>query len=99
MTCRKAHAAAFNPFVVFDADQVEFEGEMRAWESSPGYRRWFCPTCGARVYGENDGEVEISAGSFDAPGEFTPEYESWTARREPWQAPLPVPQFDAERTP
>lgn len=97
MTCRKAHASAFNPFVVFAAEQVEITGEPKAWESSPGYVRWFCPNCGARVFGGNGGEYEISAGSFDDAGLFAPQYESWTIRREPWQPPLKVPQWRENR--
>lgn len=97
MTCRKAHAAAFNPFLVFDAAQVEVEGEVKAWESSPGYRRWFCARCGSRVFADN-GEYEISLGSYDEPGWFTPQYESWIVRREPWLAPLAAPQFAENRT-
>jgi hypothetical protein len=99
MTCRKAHASAFNPFVVFRRDQVTATGEMRAWESTPGYRRWFCGACGSRVYGEQEGEYELALGGFDQPGTFAPQYESWVKRREPWLQPLPLPQFDENRTP
>ena len=99
MTCRKAHASAFNPFVVFKAEQVEISGDLDSWESSPSYRRTFCKVCGSRIVGENDGEYELSIGSFDEPGAFVPQYESWIVRREPWLAPLPVPQFQRNRTP
>ena len=101
MTCRKAHAAAFNPFVVYDPREVEITGAMSAWESSPGYVRYFCGTCGGRVLAENrdgDGgrEYELSLGSFDATGWFGPQYESWTVRREPWLAQLSTPQHPRE---
>jgi len=49
MTCRKAHAAAFNPFAVFAKEQVGVHGAVASWESSAGYLRQFCPTCGSRV--------------------------------------------------
>lgn len=97
MTCRKAHASAFNPFVIFRAEQVEITGEIRAWESSPGYRRWFCPACGSRIYGGDGTEYELSVGGFDEPGLFAPDYESWIVRREPWQPPLKVPQWRENR--
>jgi hypothetical protein len=101
MTCRKAHAAAFNPFVVYDPRHVEITGAMSAWSSSPGYVRYFCGTCGARVMAENrdgDGgrEYELSLGSFDAIGWFRPQYESWTVRREPWLSQLSTPQHPRE---
>jgi hypothetical protein len=99
MTCRKAHAAAFNPFLVYRTAQVELSGDVRSWESSPGYDRRFCPTCGARVAGITAGEdeIELSLGSFDDIGWALPQYESWTIRREPWLLPLSVPQSERDR--
>lgn len=102
MTCRKAHASAFNPFLVFDPHDVTVTGEASAWESSPGYVRYFCPGCGSRVFAANrldDGvvEYEISLGSYDDVGRFAPQYESWTVRREPWLQALEMPQFIRDR--
>jgi hypothetical protein len=99
MTCRKAHSAAFNPFVIYPLGQVEIEGELRSWQSSDHYERVFCATCGSRIYGrELDGdELELSLGSFDEPGVFTPMYESWVVRREPWLQPLAAPQHERDR--
>lgn len=94
MTCRKAHSAAFNPFVVYDRAQVELSGTRQSWMSSADYERAFCPSCGSRVYGaylEGD-ELELSLGSFDEPNLFVPQYESWVVRRETWSAALPVTQ-------
>lgn len=98
-TCRKAHAAAFNPFSVFRSDQVELTGELRSWESSPGYERRFCAACGSRVCGLEPaaGEIELSLGSFDEPGWLLPQYESWIANREPWLLALGVPQYEGDR--
>ena len=97
LTCRKAHASAFNPFVVFDPAQVQVEGETAWWASSAGYVRRFCATCGSRVYAENADEYELSLGSFDEPAQFAPQYESWVGRREPWLATLDVPQHSRNR--
>ena len=99
MTCRKAHAAAFNAFLIFARGQVAIEGEMTSWRSSPDYAQEFCPTCGSRVFGWEEGEeIELYLGSFDEPGLFEPQYEIWVTRREPWVAPLDVPQFTENRT-
>src|SRR5712672_4877383 len=68
MTCRKAHGAAFNPFVVFAKEDVAIQGALHGWESSPGYLRQFCPSCGSRVSAINGTEIELSLGSFDSPG-------------------------------
>lgn len=93
MTCRKAHAAAFNPFIVFQADAVDVTGEPRSWFSSPGYDRQFCGDCGSRVIAINGDEVEVSLGSLDEPGMLEPQYESWVVRREPWLCSLDRPQY------
>lgn len=97
MTCRKAHASASNPFVLFAEEQVEIRGEMTSWYSSPCYVRRFCTKCGSRVCGGYDNEIELSLGSFDEPGLFEPQYELWVTRREPWAAALDVPQFTGNR--
>jgi len=92
MTCRKGHAGAFNPFLVFAAEQVAVTGRLRSWPSSPEYDRRFCPVCGSRVIAINGDEVELSLGSFDETGIFAPEYESWVVHREPWLTPIDGPQ-------
>lgn len=97
MTCRKSHAAAFNPFVVFPADAVEVSGHPISWSSSPGYDRRFCGTCGSRVIAINGDEVEVSLGSLDEPGLVEPQYESWIVHREPWLAALARPQNPRDR--
>ena len=98
MTCRKAHAGAFNPFAVFALGQVDVEGELRDWQNSRGFVRRFCPQCGSPVVGGDGKEFEISLGSFDQPRLFEPQYELWVTRREHWLAPLEVPQFVEDKT-
>lgn len=97
MVCRKAHASAFNPFVVFPAEAVEVTGTPRNWLSSSGYDRRFCGDCGSRILAVNGDEVEISLGSLDEPGLIEPQYESWVSRREPWLEPLDKPQYAFNR--
>src|SRR4051812_36241417 len=97
LTCRKAHSSAFNPCVIYDPSQVEISGELRSWESRPDDDRRFCPTCGSRICSGSGDEIELSLGSFDEVGLFEPEYELWVIRREPWLAPLAVPQYEGDR--
>lgn len=99
MTCRKAHASAFNPFVVFALEDVTIVGELTAWESSPDHERRFCARCGSRVAMKMRGtdEIELSSGSFDDVGVLEPQYESWIIRREPWLPSLGVPQNARDR--
>ena len=98
LTCRKAHASAFNAFAIYAADQVEIVGESASWNSSPAYERHFCAKCGSGVFGRDGDEVELSLGTFDETGLFEPEYELWIGRREPWLAPLHVRQFEGNRS-
>jgi len=97
MTCRKAHGAVFNPFIVFLRTAVEITGEARSWESSPGDLRWFCNACGSRVFETCGDHIEISMGSFDKANAFSPQYEMWVMHREAWLPPLLVPQFACNR--
>jgi hypothetical protein len=99
LTCRKAHGAAFNPFVVFQRDQVTLRGQLTSWRSSPAHSRDFCGVCGSRVALFSDDEAELSLGSFDDPGLFLPQYEAWTPHREPWLPPLGRPQYAENRDP
>lgn len=96
-TCRKSFASAFNAFVVFAREHFEFSGEVRGWESTPGYLRSFCPKCGSPVFDTSKEEVEVGIGSFDDLSVFTPQYELWVGRREAWLAPLDVPQYEHNR--
>lgn len=91
-TCRRAHASVFNAFVVFKRADVQWTGTLRSWESSRGYERCFCARCGSRVIAFSGDEAEVSMGSMDVVGWFAPQYESWCIHREPWCAPLAVPQ-------
>jgi hypothetical protein len=97
ITCRKAHASAFQPFVVYSNVDVTITGKFKGWASTPHYVRCFCPICGSRIAGMNRDEIELSLGSFDETGVLFPTYEVWTKRREPWLKPLAVPQFNEDR--
>jgi PhzF family phenazine biosynthesis protein len=104
LDCRKAHGAAFNSYAIFNAAQVELRGATTAFVRPGGgnYLERFCATCGSRVFAQdaNDpegGEVEVPIGAFDTTGRYTPQYELWVHRREPWVAALPVPQYEGNR--
>ncbi len=99
MDCRKAHASPFMAFTVYRRADVELAGETRVWASKPWYERHFCPACGSRIFGidTNSDEIELPVGAFDEVGQFSPQYENWVIRREPWQAPLAVSQNPRDR--
>ena len=84
LDCRKHHGAVFFAAAIFETSAVTITGNTAQYKD-----RHFCPTCGSSVFARSDDEVEVHLGSFDAPNQFTPKYESWTEHRETWLAPLP----------
>ena len=101
LTCRKRHGAPFNAFAAFRVERVRINGETVAWEDPQHGLSHGCATCGAPLFwtvrGEGDGEIEIHLGGLDDTGQFTPQYEVWVKRREPWLPPLNIPQYVENR--
>jgi hypothetical protein len=85
LDCRKHHGAVFGGSAIFPEAAVTVTGETRSYAG-----RHFCPRCGSSVFARTGDEIEISLGAFDTPGRFTPTYESWTLRREPWLPAFPL---------
>ena len=85
LDCRKHHGALFYAAAIYRPAAVTVTGETRSYKG-----RHFCPRCGSSVYAESDGDIEVHLGALDDPGVFTPDYELWTVRREPWLPPFPV---------
>ena len=79
LDCRKQHGALFYAAAIFSQDAVTITGETRAYLG-----RHFCPVCFCPVFARSGEEVEVHLGTLDAPDQFTPSYECWTARRENW---------------
>ena len=79
LDCRKHHGAPFFAAAIFPEDAVTVRGETLAYQG-----RHFCPRCGGSVFNRFADEVEVHLGALDEPGRFTPTYECWTVRREPW---------------
>jgi len=101
MTCRKAHGAPFNFYAVFPPEAVTVSGEVIVFASTEKVRRYSCKNCGAPIYSTyfREDEFYVHPGSFDDVGAFTPTYELWTKRREPWLPAFPncVSQFPESR--
>jgi hypothetical protein len=101
LTCRKRHGALFNAFAAFEAEQVRVEGELACWPTSEHGRQWGCGVCGSPVFwsDEREAEREVHLGVFDEPGQFTPQYEVWTIRRERWLPDFGLPGHERNRPP
>jgi hypothetical protein len=101
MTCRKRHGAPFNAFAAFRSDKVRIEGSPAIWTGAEHGLIHGCAVCGSPLFwtaeGQGDGEIEIHLGGLDDTGQFTPQYEVWVKRREPWLPPLNVPQYVENR--
>jgi len=101
LTCRKRHGAPCNAFAVFRADKVRIEGRTQVWAGAEHGLLHGCPICGSPLFwtatDQDDDEIEIHLGGLDEIGQFTPQYEVWVKRREPWMAPLNVPQYVENR--
>lgn len=85
-------------FVVFETAAVIVTGPTKPVESATG-RRQACASCGS-VMSWTDAtgrETELYAGHFPSEGLFTPEYEVWVKRREPWMPSLSIPQYEGDR--
>jgi len=93
LDCRKHHGAPFFAAAIFPEDAVTVEGETRDWQG-----RHFCQRCGSSVFARFADEIEVHLGTLDAPGQFTPTYECWTIRREPWLPPVAgARQYERDR--
>ena len=87
--CRSAHAAAFATTARVARRHFSWrkgEERLRAFESSPGKKRFFCPDCGTHLIAawDHEEEVIIRIGSLiDDPGS-KPVVHVWTEQKAPW---------------
>jgi hypothetical protein len=101
LTCRKAHGAPFNFFLVFPTESVRVNGDVLLFRSSDHAERHACRACGSQAhshYGRPD-EIYLYPGSFDEPGLWQPSYELWIKRRESWLPEFPsvVQHYEGNR--
>jgi len=88
-TCRRAHAAAFATTARVKRSDFKWtrgEANLNAFESSPGKKRFFCPTCGSHLIAawDHEDDVILRVGSlYDDPG-ARPVVQIWTDEKAPW---------------
>ena len=88
--CRKAHGTAFSTHVVCRPDQFEWlpgHDGRKAYVSSPGAAREFCPDCGAHVlvHGQSgDGNFAVPAGTLDGAPDITILGHMYVDEQVPW---------------
>lgn len=95
LDCRKHHGALFYAAAIFPETSITVVGATRDYAG-----RHFCPRCGSPVFARTGDEIEVHLGTLDAPDRFTPEYETWTIRRESWLPAFPVShRYSQDREP
>jgi hypothetical protein len=88
--CRKAQGGAFATNIPLPAERLRLrsgESLLRAYESSPGKRRWFCSHCGSPLYSRRDsqpGIVRLRAGLLDGDLATRPALHFFVADRCNW---------------
>src|SRR5262245_52564264 len=85
--CRKAHGTPFVTFATAPADGFQLRGKERVgrWESSPGFFRYFCTSCGSVLPGDPwEGLVFLPAGNMlEDPG-VRPGAHIFVGSKSPW---------------
>jgi hypothetical protein len=86
--CRKQHGAAFRSRVrvaVTDFKWLQGEGLVRFFESSPGFGRGFCSSCGSPVINKSAlPEYGVPIGILDDDPGVRPERHCFVASKAPW---------------
>jgi hypothetical protein len=101
LDCQHETGGGHANFMAFPAEAVNLTGTPRFYkvkaESGNTLRRGFCPTCGSPVVGATSGlrgVTTISAGSFDDPSVFKPQFVCYTSRGHAWDCVDPaLPSF------
>jgi len=88
--CRKYSGSAFSSILGTESAGFKIvvgEDRLIEYQSSPGKHRFFCGTCGCRIYlraEHRPGMVFVRAGSLDDDPHIKPQAHYWTSARAPW---------------
>ena len=101
--CQRASGAGHMSLAFFKADQVDFQGETKAFavtaDSGNVVTRHFCPTCGSRISTQNSarpGLVGLPVGLMEERDWFAPQAVVFTKNCSGWDAtPTDIPNFEA----
>jgi hypothetical protein len=102
LDCQKATGTGHASYAMFAENDVTINGEATkfsvATDSGSQMARYFCPTCGGRVYGinsERPGIVSIQVGCFEDHSWFSTQAVVYASRRNDWDITSDeVPNFD-----
>lgn len=100
--CRKAQGTAFasnTPVHAANFELISGQDLMRAYEATPGKRRWFCQCCGSPIYSERDslpGVLRVRIGTVDEPIQARPAFHAYVESACSW---WDVPEDDLPHYP
>jgi hypothetical protein len=87
-SCRRATASPFTTWFGVQRGTCRFTGaEPSICNSSPGVRRFFCPSCGSPIAFESDrwpDETHLYAALLENPQDVTPQFHVQVAEKLPW---------------
>ena len=87
-SCRRAVSSALATYVGVNIDQFRYlKGTPAIYESSPGVKRYFCPTCGSPMAYAGSRwpkEVHLMHGTLDDPAKFPPTGHAHIGERIGW---------------
>jgi len=89
VSCRKAHAAAFNTYAGVDRPNFRWAAgaeKLSSYESSPGKLRHFCSICGTQLMAEHltDPHVIVRVATLDDDPGARPAMHIFTSQAAPW---------------
>jgi hypothetical protein len=88
--CQQATGTAFAAAILVPRNAVTITGDVKYYENTGDsggiVSRGFCPTCGSQLFSKPPMPefMGITAGSLDAPSEFQPVMDFYTASAQPW---------------
>jgi len=88
--CRRSTGASFATTAVVGASELSVvagQDLIANFESSPGYRRYFCSRCGSPLYGSSERAPQIlllRCGTLDADPHVRPSVHIHVGDRAPW---------------
>jgi len=85
--CRRANAAPSVAWAMYSQEQLELNGEIKRYASSPEAERSFCPRCGTPIAFTASflpGLIDITVGSLDDPESLSPSLHYWGERQLSW---------------
>lgn len=82
--CRQESGSAFTFYAIWPASPFDCTDETAGFQG-----RCVCVRCGSRLFSADERDAEIKLGILSqATAAFTPSYELWSKRCEPWLQPV-----------